>query len=71
MVVDIAGKRGSCGRRGEAWYYPIGISLSVFSRATSGGARTWGKQNMGYRREMALGLLRVSIIYDVAYTYPI
>ena len=69
MVVDVASNRESCGRGGEAWYYPI--SLSVFSRATSGGARTWGKQNMGYRREMALSLLRVSIIYDVVYTYPI
>ena len=71
MVQDVASNRESCGRGGEAWYYPIRISLSVFSRATSGGARTWGKQNMGYRREMALGLLRVSIIYDVVYTYPI
>ena len=71
MVVNIAGNRGSCDRGGEAWCYPIRISLSVFSRATSGGARTWGKQNMGCRREMALSLMRVSIIYDVVYTYPI
>ena len=71
MAVDIAGNRESCGRGGEAWHYPIRTSLSVFSRATSGGARTWGKQNMGYRREMGLGLPRVSIIYDVVYTYPI
>ena len=71
MVEDIAGKRGSRGRGGEAWHYPIRISLSVFSRATSGGTRTWGKQNMGYHGEMVLGLLKVSIIYDVVYTYPI
>ena len=71
MVVDIASNGESCGRGGEAWYYPIRISLSVFSRATSGGARTWGKQNMGCRREMVLGLLRMSIIYDAVYTYPI